>query len=344
LKKLTVALTALLVIAVAVVSIGAMTLRGFLHAPVSVAEQGAEFEISAGESFGRVSENLEQRGVISNSDYFRAYARWKGQASAVQAGHYFIEHGSTPVDLLNQFINGDVQLESFTIVEGWNHRELLQAMRDHAYIDASMTDEDWPALLQQLGAAVVHPEGLFLPETYLFPRHSSDQAVLRQAYDLMQEALAEEWAERDEGLPISTPYEALILASIVEKETARADERERIAGVFVRRLEQRKRLETDPTVIYGMGPSFNGNLTRKDLRTDTPYNTYTRRGLPPTPIALAGRAAIYAALHPADGKELFFVATGIGDGSHKFSATNDEHNAAVAEYLQRLRQQRKQGR
>jgi UPF0755 protein len=163
--------------------------------------------------------------------------------------------------------------------------------------------------------------------------------VLEQAYKLMQEVLAEEWAGRAESIPIATPYEALILASIIEKETARADERPKISGVFTRRLDKRMRLQTDPTVIYGIGPGFSGNLTRRDLRTDTPYNTYTRNGLPPTPIALPGRYAIHAALHPADGKELYFVATGIGDGSHAFSATKDEHDAAVAEYLRRLRQQ-----
>jgi UPF0755 protein len=184
---------------------------------------------------------------------------------------------------------------------------------------------------------------LFLPETYLFPRNASDRVVLQQAYLLLQKTLAEEWAQRDQELPLASPYEALILASIVEKETARADERARIAGVFVRRLQQRKRLETDPTVIYGIGPDFNGNLTRKDLRSDTPYNTYTRRGLPPTPIALSGRAAIHAALHPEDGNELFFVATGLGDGSHKFSETIQQHNDAVAEYLKRIRQNRQQG-
>jgi len=156
----------------------------------------------------------------------------------------------------------------------------------------------------------------------------------------MQDALAEEWQAKAEDLPIATPYEALILASIIEKETARADERPRISGVFTRRLQKRMRLQTDPTVIYGIGPDFNGNLTRRDLRTDTPYNTYTRAGLPPTPIAMPGRAAINAALHPADGEELYFVATGLGDGSHAFSKTKDEHDAAVAQYLQRLRQQR----
>ena len=160
----------------------------------------------------------------------------------------------------------------------------------------------------------------------------------------MQDVLAEEWQAKGSDTPVSTPYEALVLASIVEKETALADERPRIAGVFARRLDKGMRLQTDPTVIYGIGPGFNGNLTRRDLRTDTPYNTYTRSGLPPTPIAMPGRAAIHAVLHPADGDELFFVATGLGDGSHKFSRTKAEHDAAVAEYLQRLRERRRQGR
>ena len=206
-----------------------------------------------------------------------------------------------------------------------------------------MTDEDWPALLDSLGADVTHPEGMFLPETYRFPRNTSDAVLLGQAYDLMQDVLAEEWQARSSTAPVVSAYEALVLASIVEKETAKADERPRIAGVFSRRLQKRMRLQTDPTVIYGIGPGFNGNLTRKDLRTDTPYNTYTRHGLPPTPIAMPGRAAINAALNPADGTELYFVATGLGDGSHKFSETKAQHDAAVAEYLRRLRQQRRTG-
>ena len=170
-----------------------------------------------------------------------------------------------------------------------------------------------------------------------------DRDILRQAYELMQQVLDDEWQRRGET-PVKTPYEAIVLASIVEKETARADERPRIAGVFARRLDKRMRLQTDPTVIYGIGPGFNGNLTRKDLRTDTPYNTYTRHGLPPTPIAMPGQAAINAVLHPAKGEELYFVATGLGDGSHKFSVTKAEHDAAVAEYLQRLRKQRRESR
>ena len=319
----------------------AVQVNTFLQTSVAVPEEGAEFEIVSGTSFRTVSNDLAARDIISHPHIFRAYARWKGQAETIQAGDYRIATGTTPVELLRQFTSGAVQLYSFTIIEGWNQWELLSALHSHAQIDASLTDEDWPALLEEFGAGHTHPEGLFLPETYHFPRGTSDRKVLQQAFEHMQEVLAEEWAGRAESLPISAPYEALTLASIVEKETARADERSRIAGVFVRRLEKRMRLQTDPTVIYGIGKGFNGNLTRRDLQTDTPYNTYTRHGLPPTPIALPGRAAIHAALHPASGDELYFVATGLGDGSHTFSATKAEHDAAVAAYLRRLRSQRK---
>jgi len=242
---------------------------------------------------------------------------------------------------LQQFTSGAVRLYSFTIIEGWNQWDLLRALHEDPHIDAELTDEDWPAFLEELGAGDIrHPEGLFLPETYRFPRNSTDRDVLTQAYGLMQNVLAEEWSGRASDAATKTPYEALILASIVEKETARADERPRISGVFTRRLAKRMRLQTDPTVIYGIGRAFNGNLTRKDLRTDTPYNTYTRRGLPPTPIAMPGRDAINAALHPASGEELYFVATGLDDGSHAFSVTKEQHDDAVAEYLRRLRKKR----
>jgi UPF0755 protein len=318
-----------------------VNVQGFLSTPVTVAAGGTTFDIRPGTSFGEVSRRLEQAGIIESADLLRWYARWTGTAGSIQAGEYRIEAGTTPISLVQQFTSGNVQLYSFTIIEGWNYRELLQALQAHPQVTAGMTDEDWPALLSELGANTRVPEGLFLPETYRFPKGSSDRALLTQAYEHMQAALQEEWAGRDMASGVSTPYEALILASIVEKETARIDEREKIAGVFSRRLEKRMRLQTDPTVIYGIGPDFNGNLTRRDLRTDTPYNTYTRHGLPPTPIAMPGRAAIRAALHPAAGDELFFVATGLGDGSHKFSKTKDEHDAAVREYLQRLREQRR---
>ena len=330
-----------LVIGVAV--FGAIRIDNFLDTPLMVDGDGVAFEIASGSSFGGIAAALEQRDIISSSRMLRIHARWTDQAASIHAGDYLIAAGTTPRQLLEQFTSGDVQLYSFTIIEGWNRWDLLNALHSHPQLDATMTDEDWPALLEQFESPTNHPEGLFLPETYHFPRSSSDRTVLRQAYDLMQDALAEEWAGRDESSAATSPYEALILASIIEKETARADERTRIAGVFTRRLEKRMRLQTDPTVIYGIGPGFNGNLTRKDLRTATPYNTYTQRGLPPTPIAMPGRAAIYAAVHPADGAELYFVATGLGDGSHKFSATKEEHDDAVAAYLRRLRSQRAQG-
>lgn len=315
----------------------------FLNSPLKLPQEGVTFEIASGTPFVAVSRSLEQEGIISNGELLRLYARWSGQASRIHAGEYRIMPGTTPLDLLEQFTSGDVKLYSFTIVEGWNHRELLRALQAHPEIEATMSEEDWAPLLDSLGVDVDWPEGLFLPETYRFPRGATDRSLLTEAYRLMTHTLAEEWQQRSPESPVSSEYEALILASIVEKETARADERERIAGVFARRLEKNMRLQTDPTVIYGIGPGFDGNLTRQNLQTDTPYNTYTRNGLPPTPIAMPGRAAIRAALNPADGDELYFVATGLGDGSHKFSKTIEEHQAAVQEYLQRLRSLRSQG-
>jgi UPF0755 protein len=343
LKRLLVVAATVLALATVAMAYAAIQYRSFLNTPIVTDTDGVDFEITSGSSFRTVSDELQTLGLISNSRMFRIYARWSDQAAAIQAGEYLIVQGTTPVDLLQQFTSGAVQLYSFTIIEGWNQWDLLRALHDDPNIDASLTDEDWPAFLEDLGAPHTHPEGLFLPETYRIPRNTSDRKVLRQAYELMQSILTEEWPQRATELPIKTPYEALILASIVEKETARGDERPRISGVFTRRLEKRMRLQTDPTVIYGIGPNFNGNLTRRDLQTDTAYNTYTRHGLPPTPIALPGRAAIQAALNPADGEELYFVATGLGDGSHAFSTNKDEHDAAVAAYLQRLRRQRQQG-
>lgn len=342
-KPAVILMIAFLLLAGAAFGIGAWQVERFMTTPVSVPDDGVEFDIPAGSSFASVTSRLVDMGIIDNDRWFRLYARWSGKAGAVQAGDYLIEAGATPRSLLRQFTSGAVRLYSFTIIEGWNHRDLLAALHANEMITASLTDEDWPGLLADLGASVTHPEGLFLPETYRFPRGTTDRDLLTQAYSMMQSVLAEEWQARDATTLLKSPYEALILASIVEKETARADERARIAGVFTRRLEKRMRLQTDPTVIYGIGPQFNGNLTRKDLRNDTPYNTYTRSGLPPTPIAMPGRAAIHSALHPADGKELYFVATGLGDGSHRFSATKAEHDKAVAAYLKRLRQQRQGG-
>jgi len=328
-------------VALVLVAISAWHMHRFLSTPLDVPDAGVVFVIKPGSSLSGVARDLVEEGMLPVDFALRLYGRWRGQAGSIQAGEYLIQPGTTPRELLDQFTSGAVRLYSFTIVEGWNHRELLQALQASDAVRATLSDEDWPGLLADLGAVVTHPEGLFLPETYHFPRDTTDRDVLAQAYDLMQRVLDAEWQQRGEHAPVDSPYEALILASIVEKETARADERPRIAGVFARRLEKGMRLQTDPTVIYGIGPTFNGNLTRRDLQTDTPYNTYTRRGLPPTPIAMPGRAAINAALNPAPGDELYFVATGLEDGSHKFSATKDEHDAAVAEYLARLRKKRR---
>ena len=340
-KRLFVIAAGLVVMLAVAALVFAFQIDRFLDTPVTVPEDGAAFEIRPGTPFAAVTRQLGEQGIVSHPGWLRGYARYKGKAGAIHAGEYRIMPDTTPRQLLEQFTRGEVLLYSFTIVEGWNQWDLLKAIHAHPQIDATMTGEDWPALLAELGAETTNPEGLFLPETYRFPRNTPDRALLTQAYGLMQRALEEEWPQRAGDAPVATPYEALVLASIVEKETARADERARIAGVFARRLEKRMRLQTDPTVIYGIGPSFNGNLTRKDLKTDTPYNTYTRGGLPPTPIAMPGRDAIRAALHPEPGTELYFVATGLDDGSHTFSTTKDEHDAAVAEYLQRLRNRRK---
>jgi UPF0755 protein len=338
---LIIAVAALAIVAAA--GVGVWQVNRFMATPVSVPDDGTLFVVSPGNSFASITRKLVAEEIIEDDFWYRLHVRWTGEASGIQAGEYLIEASTTPRTLLEQFTRGAVQLYSFTIVEGWNQRDLLQALRANEAIAASMTEEDWPALLEEFGAPIMHPEGLFLPETYRFPRNTTDRQLLGQAYMLMQEVLDEEWQSRGEDAPVKTPYEALVLASIVEKETARADERPRIAGVFARRLAQGMRLQTDPTVIYGIGPGFDGNLTRKHLQTDTPYNTYRRSGLPPTPIAMPGRAAINAALNPAEGEELYFVATGLDDGSHQFSATKAEHDAAVAEYLRRLRKKRRDG-
>jgi UPF0755 protein len=334
---------AMLAAAIVTMVFAGITFSRFLNSPAAIPEGGISFEISPGSSFKTVSMQLADQGVIERPSWLRWYARYTGGASMIRAGQYRLEAGDTPADILQQFVAGQVELFSFTIVEGWNYRELLAAMSASESIDSSIVFEDWPAVLESFGTSYQHPEGLFLPETYRFPKYTRDVDVLRQAYELMQQTLAEEWQQRDENLPIANPYEALVLASIIEKETARADERPQISGVFVRRLQNRMRLQTDPTVIYGIGIEFDGNITRRHLRTDTPYNTYTRHGLPPTPIAMPGKAAIHASLHPASGKALYFVATGLGDGSHKFSETKADHDAAVREYLARQRANRKKG-
>ncbi len=326
---------------IVVTALGLYAVHASLDEPLTITNDDMTFVIEPGASFTAISNALAAQGVISGLRVLRVYASLTGKAGSMQAGEYHLKQGMTVRDMLDAFLVGDVQLHSFTIVEGWNAGELVAAMAGNGAISITISTEDLIRFLEGIGSPYVHPEGLFLPETYHFARGTRDTEVLRQAYDLMQTTLNEEWKLRDVAVPFSDPYEALILASIVEKETARVDERARIAGVFIRRLKQRMRLQTDPTVIYGIGDKFDGNLTRADLQTDTPYNTYTRGGLPPTPIAMPGRDAIKAVLHPEPGNDLYFVATGLGDGSHKFSETMEQHEAAVRELIARQRANRR---
>ncbi|MEJ2384101.1 MAG: endolytic transglycosylase MltG, partial [Xanthomonadales bacterium] len=256
------------------------------------------------------------------------------EPAVLQAGEYRLEASMTPRDVIRRLGSGDVIHYRFTVVEGWTFRQLRQALAadtELAHELPSPDDGDWD--FRGLFPELDHPEGWFLPETYLFTRGDSDRDLLLRANRAMQDALATAWEGRDTGLPLETPYELLILASIIEKETAVPQERGQIAGVFVRRLRKGMRLQTDPTVIYGLGETFDGDIRRRDLRTDTPYNTYTRHGLPPTPIALPGRAALEAAAHPEPGDTLYFVAD--GSGGHTFSRTLEEHQAAVDRLLNR---------
>jgi UPF0755 protein len=303
----------------------------FSEAPLNVQAQGQSIDVGRGSSLKEIVAQLRAQGITAAHPlYWRLLAEQLRVAGRLHAGEYALSAGMTPRDLLSNMAAGKVMQRNFTIVDGWSFRELRQALgkADKLRQDSAALDE--AQLMDKLGAAGEAPEGRFLPETYAYVKGDSDLDILKRAHAAMSKTLDALWAQRDKDLPLASPYEALILASIVEKETGRADERPRIAGVFVRRLRTHMLLQTDPTVIYGMGESYAGNIHRSDLTTDTPYNTYTRAGLPPTPIALPGKPALEAALHPAGGSELYFVAR--GDGSHVFSSTLEEHNRNVACY------------
>lgn len=290
------------------------------------------FSVEPGSNLKTISEDLQQQGLTTMPPlYLQLYGRLTGQAHQIKAGEYRVEPETTLPQLLEQMVSGKVVMNALTIVEGMTARELIDAVHAHPKIVKTLETVDEKAVMAALGKPEKNGEGWFLPETYHFPSGTSDIDFLARAYQQMQLSLQQAWEQRDEDLPYETPYEALIMASIIEKETGIAEERPQIAGVFVRRLEKGMRLQTDPTVIYGMGDKFDGNLRRKDLRTDTPHNTYTRAGLPPTPICLPSIESIEAALHPAEGDSLYFVATG-KEGRHVFSATLREHNNAVRKY------------
>ena len=293
-------------------------------------EQPFLFEIPHGMSLRTLAQELTALGVLDHPYYFLALAYLRGDAGRVKAGEYEISPGTTPVALLDKLVKNQVYQRSVTLIEGWTTAQVLAALAKDDRLVGKLEGATPQDLMAALGRAGQHPEGRFFPDTYRFTKGASDLDILGRAAQAMDRVLAEEWRERASGLPLESPDQALVLASIIEKETGQASERPTIAGVFIRRLQLGMRLQTDPTVIYGLGAAFDGDLRRADLIRDTPYNTYTRHGLPPTPIALPGRAAIHAALHPAAGDSLYFVAK--GDGGHWFSATLEEHNQAVRRY------------
>ena len=302
----------------------------FLTQPVVLEQETALFTVPQGATLREVAHDLADRRWISSRFLFTMLAYQTNQQEAIKAGEYAITDGILPADLLALLTSGRSVQFPVTLIPGITFREALKRVFDTDVFSIELADASTAELMQRIGIEDDHPEGWLFPDTYLFDRGTSDVEILSRAHRRMREVLNEEWEQRAQGLPLETPYQALTLASIVEKETGLASERPRIAGVFVRRLQKGMKLQTDPTVIYGMGEAFDGNIRREDLTRATPYNTYVIRGLPPTPIALPGREAINAVLHPADGDALYFVAR--GDGSHHFSATLDEHNCAVRHY------------
>jgi UPF0755 protein len=288
------------------------------------------FEIRRGARLRDLAARLANDGVINDPYFFIALAYQERLQNKIKAGEYALVNGMRPLDLLTMFASGRSIQYPVTLIEGRTFHDAVDSLADSEVLTLELIGLSDAELMQRIGIEDEHPEGWLFPDTYLVARGSTDVELLQRAHARMKQVLTEEWEGRAEGLPISTPYEALILASIIEKETGIAEERPDIAGVFVRRLQGDMRLQTDPTVIYGMGDDYDGNIRREDLRRETPYNTYVIDGLPPTPIALPGREAIHAALHPAAGDALYFVAR--GDGSHHFSATLKEHNCAVRRY------------
>lgn len=330
-KRLIIKITAISAVVLFVTGIWfVVDINNFRSALINVEEDGLRYEIKKGDNLTRVSKNLYLANVIEHPRYLVLLGRIKGQANSIKTGEYLFEPGTTAAQLLDQIVKGSTIQYSATIVEGWNIWEMMAALQQNENLEHTLKGVKSSKIMEKLGKPGEHPEGRFLPDTYHFPKGTTDVEFLMRAYEAMETALATEWEKRQPNLPIKTPYEALILASIIEKETAVPSERSAIAGVFVRRLNKRMRLQTDPTIIYGLGEKFDGNIRRKDLVNDTPYNTYRRNGLTPTPIAMPGVDAIRAALNPDDGDALYFVAR--GDGSHKFSATLKQHNNAVIKY------------
>ena len=302
----------------------------FQYSTIEVADEQTVFLIKSGSNIKSIAQDLTLQKIIDDPWLFILLAKLKGVETKVRAGEYQIGSGQTAEELLEKFTRGNSVQYSLTIIEGWSFRQMLAAIAEDPIIENTLGDKNDQEIMNLLGYSGQHPEGMFFPDTYRFPKGTRDIEFLRRSYQVMQRHLTREWDQRDVGLPLNSSYEALILASIIEKETGTGFERPLISGVFTQRLKKNMRLQTDPTIIYGLGEQFDGNIRFRDLRKDTPYNTYLHAGLTPTPIALPGLDAIRAALHPAKTDALYFVSK--GDGSHHFSTTLEEHNAAVNRY------------
>jgi len=323
--------TVILILAVAAGVVAYRDYSEFADAPLTPLPGALTIEVPLGTPLPGIVRELEHHGIHAGAPlYWRLLARQLGVAGRLHAGEYALEPGISPRALLMKMAAGDVIQHHFTIVEGWTFAQLREALAHDPGLKQTLAAVDDAGVMRVLGAADALPEGWFLPQTYNYVKGMDDADILRRAHKAMQDALDKLWPARAPDSPLQSPYQALILASIVEKETARVEERAQIAGVFLHRLKIGMRLQTDPTVIYGMGAAYDGNLRRGDLDTDTPFNTYTREGLPPTPIAMPGAASLAAVLHPAPTDALYFVAR--GDGSHEFSATLEAHNHAVEKY------------
>ncbi|MCU7833948.1 MAG: endolytic transglycosylase MltG [gamma proteobacterium symbiont of Taylorina sp.] len=305
-------------------------LKSSIHLPESEMNSNYIFTINKGNTVKQIAQSLQQKEIIQYGKYFYLYSRLSEQAGKIKAGEYALKSGMTVIDLMNLFVSGKVTQYSLTIVEGWSFKEAIQQISQDNYLTHSepLTISD---LSRQLDSQYNNLEGLIYPDTYHFPKGTTGLQFLQRAYVQMQLILEQEWNKKAENLPLKSPYEALILASIVEKESGGNSERSKIAGVFIRRLNKKMRLQSDPTIIYGMGTRYKGNIRRRDINEKTAYNTYQIDGLPPTPIALVGREAIHAVLHPDEGKSLYFVAD--GSGGHVFSNNLKEHNRAVRKYI-----------
>ncbi len=320
---------ALLIVAAALLAGG--WFAWFLNTPLTLKQTPQIVTVRQGSTLKAASRQLYRQGLLPEPWSFWLYARLMGMGSEIKAGSYQLTEPLTPPQLLEKLVYGDFHLSVVTVIEGWRFRQMRAALAQNSNLQHDSANLSDAELLQKLGIGQTHAEGLFFPDTYFAALGSSDLQILKTAHATMQKHLQAAWDERAPDLPYRSPYEALIMASIVEKETGRDADRNLVAAVFVNRLRKGMRLQTDPTVIYGLGDRFDGNLRKIDLQTDTPYNTYTRGGLPPTPIALPGLKSLHAALNPANSEALYFVAK--GDGSSHFSTTLTEHNRAVNQYI-----------